>query len=367
MTRATVGVGVVGTGFGARTVAPAFAAVDGCRVVDVVSARDERAVAALCRRQGVDLVAVHSPPFLHRRHVELAAEAGRAVLCDKPFGRRIADAVAMADAVRAAGVAAVVNFELRFDPLRRWLHTAVRHGELGVVDHIRLVQTLAIWRRPLRPHGWLFDRDLGGGWLRAMGSHDVDFVRWCLGDVVVAAGAVRTAVPERPDGEGTLRRCTADDGYAVVLRGGGATASLDGTAVATVHRPPTVVVSGDRALAEVTDDLRLVVRGADGDGPPIAWPTPPGALEPAMAAQAAAVVAMVRGEDPAPELVTFDDAVGTVAVLDAVLAASGQGRGEAAGDRGRAEAAGDRPVADAVDASGGRHPAGAVGAEKGRP
>ena len=41
-TTATVGVGVIGRGFGRRVVAPVFAATAGCEVVDVVSPRDER-------------------------------------------------------------------------------------------------------------------------------------------------------------------------------------------------------------------------------------------------------------------------------------------------------------------------------------
>ena len=53
-TTATVGVGVIGTGFGRRVVAPVFAATEGCEVVDVVSPRDERGVRArsgACRRR----------------------------------------------------------------------------------------------------------------------------------------------------------------------------------------------------------------------------------------------------------------------------------------------------------------------------
>ena len=79
-----VRVGIIGTGFGARVVAGAFDAAD-CDVTDVVTARDASAVRALCRSD-VDLVAVHSPPFLHASHVAMAVDAGRAVLCDKPFG-----------------------------------------------------------------------------------------------------------------------------------------------------------------------------------------------------------------------------------------------------------------------------------------
>src|SRR3954453_16577882 len=90
-----VRVGIIGRGWGERVVAPAFAAADGCAVADVVSARDDAAVAALCKRDDVDLISVDSPPLLHRGHVGLPLEAGRAVLCDKPFGRHGADAMAM--------------------------------------------------------------------------------------------------------------------------------------------------------------------------------------------------------------------------------------------------------------------------------
>ena len=55
---------------------------------------------ALCARADLDLVAVHSPPFLHPAHVDHALDAGHAVLCDKPFGRNAEDAATMLAAQR---------------------------------------------------------------------------------------------------------------------------------------------------------------------------------------------------------------------------------------------------------------------------
>ena len=100
-------VGVIGRGFGERVVAPAFQAVDGSEVVDVVSPRDAVAVDSLCRRTDVDLIAVHSPPFLHLEHVRRAVEGGHDVLCDKPFGRSAGEAAEMRDVcpLNAAGPA----------------------------------------------------------------------------------------------------------------------------------------------------------------------------------------------------------------------------------------------------------------------
>ena len=63
-----------------------FDSTPGCEVVDVVSARDDAGVANLCDRDDLDLLAVHSPPFLHAPHVRRGIAGGHAVLCDKPFG-----------------------------------------------------------------------------------------------------------------------------------------------------------------------------------------------------------------------------------------------------------------------------------------
>src|SRR2546421_10224208 len=132
---AQIRVGVIGRGFGGRVVAPVFSETDGCEVVDVVSPRDESAVRALVARDELDLVAVHSPPFLHRDHVAWIVEAGHAVLCDKPFGCNEADATAMETA--AAGVVALLNFEFRQHPGRARLRELVRDGAVGTVEHVQ--------------------------------------------------------------------------------------------------------------------------------------------------------------------------------------------------------------------------------------
>ena len=61
-------------------VAPVFAETPGCEVAAVVSARDAAGVRALCRRRDVDLVSIHSPPFLHAPHVREALAAGHSEL-----------------------------------------------------------------------------------------------------------------------------------------------------------------------------------------------------------------------------------------------------------------------------------------------
>ena len=128
---------VIGTGFGARVVAPAFAAADGCEVIEVVSPRDDAAIGTALARADVDLVSVHSPPFLHAAHVRAAFAAGKAVLCDKPFALDAREATALVDEAEAAGVIALCNFEFRFHPVRRLLRELVRTDALGPIEHVQ--------------------------------------------------------------------------------------------------------------------------------------------------------------------------------------------------------------------------------------
>jgi predicted dehydrogenase len=233
-------------------------------VVDVVSARDEGAVAGLCARNDVDLVAVHSPPFLHLRHVQMAAESGRrALLCDKPFGRDAREAAAMHDLARQAGLLAMVNYQFRYSPARVRLRELVKGGEVGRAEQVQSTTYLAVTRVPLRPFGWLFDADLGGGWIGAGGSHTVDFLRWILGDVEQSWTRTRTSVPERPDAEGRLQACTAEDGFTTLLQfRDGVTATIDSSFAAPVSLENRTTVFGTAAIIEMLGENTLVVRQA---------------------------------------------------------------------------------------------------------
>ena len=267
----TVRVGVIGRGFGARVVAPVYRDTEGCEVVDIVTPRDDEAVTALCARTDIDLISVHSPPFLHRDHVRRAIESGRAVLCDKPFGRNLGDAQAMYDLAAEAGVVNLVNFEFRRHPARRELRALLRDEVVGTVEHLQWSAHHGAWRDPSRPFGWSFDRELGGGWIRLSGSHTIDYVRWSLGEIVDATGAVRTTITERADAEGLMQPCTAEDGYTALLRTeGGASVVIDGTSTNPVERPNRVVVIGSEGVLELVndnpreEDARIVLHGPDG-------------------------------------------------------------------------------------------------------
>jgi predicted dehydrogenase len=310
-----VKVAVIGPGFGARVVAPAFAAA-GCDVVDVISARDRAGAHALVERDDVDLVSVHAPPFLHAEFVQHALDRRTPVLCDKPFAMSPAEGEALRDAAR--GVPNFLNFEFRCHPVRERLRALVTGGAVGPVEHVGWTHLSAGSRVPLRPHGWLFDRAQGGGWIGAWASHAVDTVRWVFGEVSEASGYPRTDIRERPDRDGRMQPCTAEDGLvAHLVLTNGVTVAIDSTFAAPATLPPRVVVTGADGVIEVIADAHITIRRADGTTEPVAVDRVEGddRHEVPMHRFAARIVASLRDANADNELPSFADGVACDAVL----------------------------------------------------
>ena len=59
----------------------------------------------LIARSDIDIVDVVAPNFLHKEMVIEAANAGKMIICEKPFAMSVAEAEEMVDAVEKAGVA----------------------------------------------------------------------------------------------------------------------------------------------------------------------------------------------------------------------------------------------------------------------
>ncbi len=259
----TVRVAVIGTGFGARVVAPVFAATEGCEVVAVVSPRDD--VAGELATHRADLVTVHSPPFLHAEHVRVALDLGAAVLCDKPCTPSAPDTARLLADADASGQVHLVNFEFRWDPARQAIKALLAAGALGEIEHVTWHHVSAGSRVPLRDYGWLFDATLGGGWIGAWASHAVDALRWWFGDLEVEWSRPRTDIPFRVDREGVERTCTAEDGVTAALRAAsGASIVIDSTFAASATRPARLTILGSRGVVECVDDRILHLRGVDG-------------------------------------------------------------------------------------------------------
>lgn len=84
----------------------------------------------------VDAVVVATPPARHREIAQLALEAGRHVLVEKPLATSVADAEALVETAARTGTALMVGHTFEYNPAVRKLKQIVRSGVLGRVLYI---------------------------------------------------------------------------------------------------------------------------------------------------------------------------------------------------------------------------------------
>lgn len=145
-------------------------------------------VDALVADPEVDAVYIASPHHLHLAHVTRAAQAGKAILCEKPVGVSLAEAQAVVDVCREASVSLTVAYYRRHWPLVQEMRRLLADGAIGEVVQARV--QLADQYVPDPERSWLTEPEqAGGGALANAGSHWIDLVRYLLGDVDEVAAA----------------------------------------------------------------------------------------------------------------------------------------------------------------------------------
>ena len=124
-----------------------------------------------------DVVVIGLPNNLHLNAVELAAEAGKAILCTKPLGRTAAEGKAMLDAVENAGVFGGYLEDLVYPPKTLKALESVQNGALGKILWVRSRET-----HPGPHSDWFWDLEqAGGGAIVDMGCHCIEIIRNFVG------------------------------------------------------------------------------------------------------------------------------------------------------------------------------------------
>ena len=309
-------VAVIGTGFGKHAAAPAYQSLD--FEVEVVSPRDEAAVQRAMAAD-VDLVSVHSPPFMHLQHVMGAIDHGHAVLCDKPFGRNAEEAVAMRDRARDGGIMHFLNFEFRWKDSWAKIKQLADAGTIGAPTHLSWTFFGSGLRG--RRYGWINDRELGGGWIGAYGSHVIDFTRWLFDSEMAECGGVtRIEDLKHLDRDGQTCNATAEDAYSAwFVMDNGCTAAQDTGFAAAAPTVPRATLMGSAGSIELIADTKLVVRRTGEEPETYEFPLPQARTpDPALVAFIHQVADALRtGTQIAP---SFDDGVAVAKAMDRLRA-----------------------------------------------
>ena len=249
MNGAPIRIGVIGVGFGSTVQIPGFQS-EGVEVTAVCARRPERAQEAadrfgiphaftdyeeMAKSEQVDAVSVVSPVNLHHPMTMAALNAGKHVLCEKPFALEQGQALEMLNRARETGVTAMITHEFRFTSGRMRTKELIEEGYLGPLN-MALVKLANGPQRGFRPRPMTErdDAELGGGFLGALGSHYIDCLRHWFGEVTSASGRVFSHFPERTDPSGSVVQSTADDTFNFTLTfENGGWANMTGTNIAS--------------------------------------------------------------------------------------------------------------------------------------
>jgi len=352
----TVGVVVVGTGFGCLTHVPALRAA-GFDVVGLVG-RDAPKTAERARRfdiphaltsldealglPDVAAVTIATPPHTHAGLTLEALAAGKHVLCEKPLARDAVEADTMLRAAQDAGLVHLVGAEFRWATGQRLAAQVIADGAIGEPRLATFLLHIPLLADPgADVPSWWSDASQGGGWLGAHATHLIDQVRTTLGEFdAVSAGLVSVSERSwsvedaytvhfrtRSGVDGILQSSSASWGPMLIhtrIAGTGGTLSIAGDTVriADRHGERTVAVPDDMVgMAPVAPPADLLVTAYDllhatgiDRGPYIGLTT----------AFRRRILGLEVPDEPA--LPTFADGVAAMAVLDAARrSAAGSG------------------------------------------
>lgn len=270
-----VGVAVLGAGFIAEFHLAGLAAAGGAAVRVLCGRSAERAgplaarfgIPEVCAdwravlgRHDVDAVVICTPDDTHEEIAVAAAQAGKAILLQKPMAGSVAACRRIISAADRAGVDLQVSFMHRgfpeFQQARAWL----ADGLIGRVRTVRIRNAT-----PAPDWGdWFFSAtNVAGGVVDQLGVHGIDLLLQLFGDISAVAARVATLVPTRHLRDGRTVNVGNPD-----------------TALATYDLPGGALASHEMSQIEARgcDRFRLEVYGDGGTlwlrterGPLAAW------------------------------------------------------------------------------------------------
>ena len=299
----------------------------------------------LIERKDIDAIDICTPNNTHAEIAIAAAQAGKAVLCEKPLAMNLVEGQRMVDEVEKAGVPNTVWYNYRRVPAVTLAKNLIDQGRLGRIYHYR-ANFLQDWTISADlPQGgaglWRLDvAAAGSGVTGDLLAHCIDTALWLNGPINSVSAMTETFVKERRHNlTGKVEPVGIDDACAFLCRfDNGSLGLFESTRYARGHKALyTFEVNGEKASLkwDLHDLHRLeyfdhrddsLVRGwrsvhvTDGDMPYMKHWWVPGlqiGYEHTFVHQVADFLDnLAKGQSTAP---TFRDALATQAVCDAVL------------------------------------------------
>ena len=141
----------------------------------------------------IDAIYNPLPNGLHAEWTMRALQAGKHVLCEKPFASNAAEAEEMARVARETGLVLSEAFAYRYHPLIERVKEVMASGELGKIKHIEAQFCFLL----PSPNNIRFKYELAGGALMDCGCYPVSLIRYLAGaEPTVAKARARLFAPQ---------------------------------------------------------------------------------------------------------------------------------------------------------------------------
>ena len=204
---------------------------------------------------GVDIALVLTPPDVRHAVIAPLAQAGRAILVEKPVARTLAEAREVVALCTGAGVPLGVVFQHRMRAASRAAAALVDSGQLGSLGLLEL--SVPWWREQAyydAPGRGTYARD-GGGVLISQAIHTIDLALALAGPVTEVVAMTGTTPFHRMEAE--------DTAVAGLRLAGGALGWLTATTAAYPGAAERITLHFDAARLDLAEG-RLEVAWRDG-------------------------------------------------------------------------------------------------------
>ena len=164
----------------------------------------------------VGAVIIASPQDTHRDIALAAIAIGKPVLCEKPMGVSLEEALEMTEAAEAAGVVNMVGYNYIRTPATQFARKLIADGEIGDIVWYRGEHTEDFLADPEKPSNWR-TRDWASGNMGDLAPHPVNAALALAGSIEAVNGFWQTVIKERPGRDGP-EAVTNDDQSQMMIR-----------------------------------------------------------------------------------------------------------------------------------------------------
>jgi predicted dehydrogenase len=225
-----------------------FAAQYGCEFVPTYE--------EVCSHPNVDFVDVCTFPDFRLQPIEIAAKHGKAIQVQKPISTNVETARQMIATAKAAGVVLGVVSQHRFDDSTIFVKQAIAEGRLGKIlqadAYVKWWRSEAYYARPIKG-SWAVE---GGGALINQAVHQVDVLRYLVGDVAELFGYWQLAARHKIESEDVVT--------AMLKYSSGATGVIQASTAFWPGYSERIEIHGTKGTCIFTGD-KLTAWDVDGD------------------------------------------------------------------------------------------------------